>query len=85
MLRTMALAAVAFVAVVGSGGKAVQAAPFSPAASVASQGDIVQVQYRDRGRQYGPPRRVCRWEIVEHRVRGRIIKERVQRCRVVRL
>jgi hypothetical protein len=77
-------AAMAFGALVGFGGNAATAAPFSPARGLMGQSDIVQVQFHDRGRHYRPPRRICRTEIVERRVRGRIVKERVQRCRMVR-
>ena len=76
-------AAIAFAALVGFGGHAAQAAPFSAGATLSDKGLVTQAQYRDH-RRMAPPRRVCRWETVERRVRGRIIRERVQKCRMVR-
>jgi hypothetical protein len=78
------LAATVFAALVSFSGNGANAAPFLPANGLTGRSDIVQAQYRDRGRHYGSPRRVCRWETVERRVRGRIIRERIERCRIVR-
>ena len=80
----LGLAAVALVAFIGLSGNAAHAAPFAKGSTFSEQSGIVQAQFHDRGRRFGPPRRICRWETVERRVRGRIFKERVQRCRVVR-
>ncbi|AWM87587.1 hypothetical protein [Microvirga sp. 17 mud 1-3] len=80
----LGLAAVALAAFIGLSGNAAYAAPFAKGSAFSDGSGIVQAQYHDRGRRFGPPRRICRWETVERRVRGRIIKERVQRCRVVR-
>ena len=77
------IAAAAFAALVTFGNTA-QAAPFHPGRVVSGDSHVVQAQYHHRGRRMAPPRRICRWETVERRVRGRIIKERVQRCRMVR-
>jgi hypothetical protein len=79
----LALAAVALVASIGMSGTASQAAPFSPIPALSEPAGIVQAQYRP-GRRVAPPRRVCRWETETRRVRGRIIRERVQRCTMVR-
>lgn len=77
-------AAVAFAALIGFGENAANASPLSPARGLSAQSNIAQVQYRDHRRRYGPPRRVCRWETVERRIRGRIARERIERCRMVR-
>lgn len=77
-------AAIALSAFIGLSGTASQAAPFAPKPAFASDSGHVQVQYRPHDRRFGPPRRICRWETEVKRVRGRLVKERVQRCRVVR-
>jgi hypothetical protein len=78
------LAAVVVAAFIGLSGTASQAVPFSPKPALTRDGGVVQVQYRNGDRRFGPPRRVCRWETVTKRVRGRIVRDRVERCRVVR-
>ena len=77
-------AAVAVAAFIGLSGTASQAAPFSPSPALSADAGLVQVQYRPGDRRFVPPRRVCRWETVTKRVRGRIVRERVQRCFMVR-
>lgn len=77
-------AAVTVVAFIGLSGTALQASPFSPNPALTSGSALVQAQYRHGDRRFGPPRRVCKWETVTKRVRGRIIRERVERCRIVR-
>lgn len=77
------LAAIALSAFVGLSGAAAQAAPFSRSPVFIPGTELVQVQHRPHDRRFGPPRRVCRWETEIKRIRGRIVKERVQRCRVV--
>jgi len=77
-------AAVAAAAFIGLGGTASQAASFSHNPALTEGAGLVQVQYRPGDRRFGPPRRVCRWETEIKRVRGRIIRERVQRCTIVR-
>ena len=77
-------AAVAVAAFIGLSGTASQAAPFSPKPALSVEAGHVQVQYRPGDRRFGPPRRVCRWETVTKRVRGKIVRERVQTCRMVR-
>lgn len=73
-------AAVAIAAFIGLSGTASQAAPFSPQTILTQDADLVQVQYR----RFGPPRRVCKTEVVRRWVRGRPVLERVERCRTVR-
>ncbi|MEZ0170234.1 hypothetical protein [Microvirga sp. TS319] len=77
-------AAVVAAAFIGLSGTALQAAPFSPNPALTTGTGVVQVQYRHGDRRFGPPRRICKWETVTKRVRGRIVRERVERCRIVR-
>jgi len=77
-------AAVAVAAFIGLGGTAVQAVPFSSKPALNADAGLIQVQYRPNDRRFGRPQRVCKWETVTKRVRGRIVRERVQKCRMVR-
>jgi len=79
----LGFAAVALSALISLSGTASQAAPVLPVPALSGQAGIVQAQYHP-GRRIAPPRRVCKWETVTKRVRGRIIRERVQNCRMVR-
>lgn len=83
MFGKIGFAAIAFAALVGFGATSAQAAPFSPGSAVSHKGLVTQAQFH-HGRRVAPPRRICRWEHVERRVRGRIVRERIQKCRVVR-
>ena len=77
-------AAVAVAALIGLSGTALQAAPFSHPPTLSTGASHVQVQYRYGDRRFGPPRRVCKWETVTKRNRGKIVRERIERCRMVR-
>jgi hypothetical protein len=77
-------AAVAVAAFIGLSGTASKAAPFSHSPALTAGDGLVQVQYRPGDRRFARPRRVCRWDAVTKRVRGRIVKERGQICRMVR-
>jgi hypothetical protein len=78
---TVGLAAVsAFICLTGT---AALAGPL-PGGATLHKSEVVQVQFRDHGRRFGPPRRICKTEVVRHWVRGGPIVERVQRCRTVR-
>lgn len=79
----LALAAVALAGFVSLSGPASQAQPLVRIPDVSSKADIIFAQYRPDHR-FARPHRVCKWETVTKRVRGRIVRERVQRCRMVR-
>jgi hypothetical protein len=74
------LAAAAFAALIGLSSHAANAAPLPTSGIFSKQSELVQVQYRDRGRHIRPARQVCRTEVVRRWVNGRPIRERVQRC-----
>jgi hypothetical protein len=80
----LALAAVAMAGFVSLSGPAPQAQPLVRIPDISSKSDITFAQYRPGDRRFGRPQRVCRWETETKRVRGRIIRERVQKCRIVR-
>lgn len=82
-LGKFALAAVALAGFVSLSGPAPQAQPLVRIPDAPHQYGIAQAQYRP-ARRVAPPRRICRWETETKRVRGRIVRERVQRCRIVR-
>jgi hypothetical protein len=80
----LALATVALAGFVSLSGPAPQAQPLVRIPDISSNSDITFAQYRPDNRRFGRPQRVCKWETVTKRVRGRIIKDRVQKCRIVR-
>ncbi|WP_414476078.1 hypothetical protein [Microvirga sp. M2] len=84
MTFKIGFAAVAVAAFIGLSGTALQAAPVSHHSTLTTDTGLVPVQYRHGERRFGPPRRVCKWETVTKRVHGRIIRERIERCRIVR-
>jgi len=78
------LAAVALAGFVSLSGAASQAQPLVHVPAVSSKAGVTLAQYHRPDRHFGRPHRVCKWETVTKRVRGRLVKERVQRCTMVR-
>jgi len=79
----LSFAAVALAGFIGLSATSSQASPFAPAPALSGHGGIVQAQFH-HGRRVAPPRRVCKWETVTKRVHGRLVRERVEKCRLVR-
>jgi len=80
----IALAAVALAGFVSLSGAASQAQPLVRIPAVSSKADVTFAQYHRPDHRFGRPHRVCRWDIETKRIRGRVVRERVQRCKMVR-
>jgi hypothetical protein len=80
----LSLAAFALAAFVSLSGPALQARPLVRIPDISSKSDITFAQYRPGDCRFGRPHRECKWDTVTKRIRGRIVRERVQRCRTVR-
>jgi hypothetical protein len=82
-LSKVGLAAAALAGIIGMGGGAALAGPLPVNAVLPHQSVLVQAQFYN-GRRHGPPRKVCRTEVVQRWVHGRLVRDKVRRCTVIR-